>query len=115
MNRTLMTLLVKFVITFAATWISIGLIAGNPIGHVLAVSFAVIIVNYIAGDLLILPAFGNTIASIADGIMGIIVALLTGLFFEGFQAPFFSLFVYGVLLVIGQFFFHAYLIEKTAS
>lgn len=109
MNRTLVNLLVKLAVTFLAAWITIGFMAGNPIGPVFAAALAGTIVIYIVGDLLILPGFGNMIASLADGILGTSVAYLTGMFFEGFRAPIFSLFVYAVLIVIAEFILHAYL------
>lgn len=109
MNRTLITLLVKLAVTFFVAWITIGLMAGNPIGPVFAAALAGTIVNYIVGDLFMLPGFGNVIASLGDGILGALVAYLTGIFFEGFRAPFFSLFVYALLLVAAEFIFHAYL------
>ena len=109
MNRTAVALLIKFAVTFFAAWITLGFLAGNPIGPVFWIALVGTVVNYLVGDLLILPGFGNTIASLGDGIMGAFVAFIMGIFFEGFFATFFGYFLYAVLIVVAEFIFHAFL------
>lgn len=112
MNRTWLTLIVKFAVTFFVAWVTLGFIAGNPIGPIFAAALAGTLINYWVGDLMILPGLGNLIASASDGIIGAFAAYITGLFFPGFAASFFVYFLYALFIVVTEFIFHIYLMKS---
>ena len=65
--------------------------------------------NYLIGDLLILPGAGNVIASIADGGLGALVAYVVSLISPVFMINANSLIIFIVLVAIGEYLFHKYL------
>ncbi len=112
MNQTLKALIIKFLMTFVVAWISLGFIENNTLTWILIFSLIGAIVNYIIGDLFILPTFGNLVASLGDGIMGALVAYLLSTMTENLNVTLNSLVLLGALIAIGEYFFHKYLIKN---
>lgn len=111
MDKTGTSLAIKFVMTFIVTAIAFYFLVRNPWSWILAVSIVVTAVNYLIGDLVILPSYGNIVASIADGVMAGIVAYLISLLFATFDTTTSALLTFGVLIAIGEYFFHQYLVK----
>lgn len=111
MNNTVKALIFKFVMTFVISYISLGLIVRNPINWILSYAIIVTALNYMAGDLLILPSFGNITASIADGLMAALIAYIIGANSNIFDTNSASLVVLFALIVVGEYYFHQYLLE----
>ncbi len=109
MGKSGIALLLKFVITFLFSIVAFIFMEGNLWTWVLALSAIVTIANYQLGDMVILPVFGNIIASIGDGLMAAIIALVMSFFVAPFQITLIAVAVYGVLIAVGEFFFHKYL------
>ena len=107
MNR-IRVLLIKFIMTFIVAIVASPLTA-NPAGWVLLVALIVTVGNYLLGDLYILPAMGNVMASIGDGILGAILAFIVSLATAAFNASFALLFVFALLLAAGEYFLRPYL------
>lgn len=107
--KTFWALLVKFIMTFVFAALTFFYLVTNPIISVFWVALAVTVVNYLVGDLLVLSAFGNSVASIGDGIMGALVAYIAALAVPVFSAPFNALAVFALLIAIGEYIFHQYL------
>lgn len=101
-------LLIKFIMTAFVLGITLGLIGGASFSQVLITSAIVSIVAYIIGDLAILPAAGNWVATIADaGLVWITLRMALGTIAVG--APL----LYSIVgLAIGEYFFHAYMKES---
>ncbi|MDW7649765.1 MAG: DUF2512 family protein [Bacillota bacterium] len=111
--RTFWALAIKFVMTLLAAAIA-GFASGMTSAGVIFLTAAVgTVVNYIMGDLFILPAAGNAVASIADGgvaaVLAYIVAIQSRVFIT--DAFVFAL-VFGLLVAIGEYFFHKYLAKE---
>jgi flagellar biosynthesis component FlhA len=126
MKDKLTALIIKFAFTFAAAWLAFGYVGGNPIGWVLITALAVTILNYFIGDLIVLPAFGNIIASIGDGLLGAITAfvisLLTGSVKPDninnqipnlFRTNLLTLVFFALIIMIAEYFFHKYLTQTS--
>lgn len=62
----LRSLVIKFVMITAMLAVVFGFLYGVSFGDILTISFILTITAYLVGDLLILPRFGNTAATIAD-------------------------------------------------
>jgi hypothetical protein len=109
--HTALALAVKFGMTLAA-----AAIAGYFIGVVnwgLFFMLALIgsVANYIIGDLMVLPAAGNVIASLGDGIMGALVAYIIAARNRAFavnEAVMYAV-IFGIIVAVGEFFFHKWL------
>jgi len=67
-------------------------------------------INYLLGDLVILPASSNTWASIVDGLVAAVLAYAV---MEGMgtvtSRDYWAILIFGVLVVGFEFFFHNYL------
>ncbi|MCL5289468.1 MAG: YndM family protein [Firmicutes bacterium] len=110
MGKTTTALAVKFVMTFAAAWIAVSLIAGNEWTWALWVGILGTIINYVIGDRFFLPNYGNMVASVAGGILGagllfMLDMLSADLSLNATWQPTFFL-----LVAVGEYFFHRYLI-----
>lgn len=111
MNNTAKALVFKFIMTFIVTYVSLGLIIRNPSSWIISYSIIATALNYMIGDLLILPSYGNTLASLADGAMAVIVAYIVDTNSAAFDTNSTSLIVLFALIAVGEYFFHQYLLE----
>lgn len=67
MSNTIKALTVKFLLTFGAAYLTVGLINRNPLGWVLILALLGTFLNYLIGDLFILKRTGNIFAAVMDG------------------------------------------------
>lgn len=109
--KTALALAVKFGATLAAV-----VVAGYFVGVVnwgLFFSIALIgtVVNYIVGDLLVLRAAGNIVASIGDGGMAGLIAFFMAVRNQDFGANQAFLFavIFGIIVAVVEFFFHKWI------
>lgn len=111
MSKTTKAMIVKFLLTLAAAFIAFQMFDNNSFGWVLGVSLLGTILNYLIGDLYILPNLGNLSASIADGGLAAITAWLMGTMVRGNNVGTSSLLIFGLLVAIAEYFFHRYLLN----
>lgn len=110
MGKTTTALAVKFVMTFAAAWIAVSLIAGNEWTWALWVGILGTIINYIIGDRFILPNYGNMVASVADGILGAGLLFMLDMLSADLRLNATAYVTFFLLVAVGEYFFHRYLI-----
>ena len=65
--------------------------------------------NYLFGDLFVLPKWGNLGASIVDGILAIGLAYIVDLAVPAFTTSAAGLLIFGALVAVGEYLFHQYL------
>lgn len=109
MSNTGTALLIKLVLTFVAAAIAFWFFEANAWTWILLVSAIATAANYLVGDLAILPAAGNTVASIMDGVMAAVVAWLVSFFVPEFTISVASLAIFGIVVAVAEYFFHSYL------
>jgi len=109
---TITALLIKFLMTLVFGWLTFGLMDGNLLSWVLFVGVIGTVLNYLAGDLVVLPKFGNIVASVGDGVMGALVAYIISLLIPAFVVSLTSLVIFAILIAAGEFFFHQFLIKS---
>ncbi len=116
MSKTAGALLVKFLMTFIFAGAAFVFMDGNAWGRMFLVSLAGTALNYLAGDLLVLPAYGNLAASFGDGFMAALTAYAVDLLVPAFQVSLAALGIFALLVISGEYFFHRYLLrsEKVA-
>ena len=110
--KTWRALGIKLVLTLAVAAIA-TFFAGIPdVWLIFLVALIVTIVNYIFGDMIVLPATGNIIASISDGGIAGFLAYVTA---NGFPLKNVIVFAvtFGILIMAGEFFFHKYVLQGT--
>ena len=76
---TLRAIVIKFIMITAVLWIVFGLF-GYSFGEVLVSSVLLTGVSYIVGDRIMLPRYGNVVATIADLALVFITLVLRQLF-----------------------------------
>ncbi|GAB3061464.1 YndM family protein [Virgibacillus ainsalahensis] len=111
--RHIKALAIKFLITATVLFSILGIFEAASIPDILWMSLLITGAAYLIGDLLILPRFGITIASIADfGLAAVSVWLLSLFFIEqSFPVLTVALFI-GFFMAISESLFHIYMLEK---
>jgi hypothetical protein len=90
------------------------LMSGLTFGRILWVALVVTGISYILGDLVILPATNNAIATVADIGLSIVTIYMFNFFWNRNDIPFISAVVGGVALGVGEILFHMFL-KSTAD
>lgn len=103
-------MLIKFVATFIAAWISFSLFDNVFLTIVLIIAASGTVLNYFIGDLFILPRFGNTIASIMDGVLAAVTAYIILLVSDYGQRS--SIFIFSIMVAAFEVIFHMYLFKN---
>ena len=111
MSRTTQALLLKFIMTFAAAWVAFGFIDNNTLTSIFIVSLLGTVLNYLLGDLVVLPRLGNIVASLGDGLMGALTAYIYSIIILQFTTSFFSLLLFAGIVAVLEYFFHKYLLS----
>jgi hypothetical protein len=108
--KSWMILLLKYAMTFVAGFLTLSLIDGNSVLEVLVLALAVAALNYGVGDLVVLPAYGNLVAAIGDGLMAAVLVYIISLIWPAITVSFLSLVIFAVLIAIAEYFLHNYLL-----
>jgi hypothetical protein len=109
--KKLRALLIKFVLNFIAAWFVFGFIGNNPLLWILVTSLLVTLINFIIGDLVVLPKKGNLVASLGDGILAGLTAFVLDMLLPNFCTNLITLPFYMLLIMIVEYFFHIYLLS----
>lgn len=72
--KHVIALVVKFILVAVILEIVLNIMTALDFGQILTISLAVTIASYFTGDLIILPVFGNLVASVSD--MGLTLIIL---------------------------------------
>lgn len=112
MSKTTTALIVKFLLTLVSAYIAFTIIDNNSLGWVFGLSIAATALNYLIGDLMILPKYGNFSASVADGGLAALTAYLAGIMTRGNDVGMGSLITFFLLIAVAEYFFHNYLLES---
>lgn len=109
MSKTSTALLLKFLMTFVAAIITFQFIDGNSWLAVFIIALIGTAVNYLVGDLMVVPRWGNITAAIGDGLMAAILAYIIALIWPGVAVSLTSVIIFAVLVAVSEYFFHIYL------
>lgn len=109
LSNTAMSLIIKFVLTFAAAWLAFGMIEGNPLTYIFILALLGTALNYVLGDLFVLPNFGNIVASIGDGAVAAVTALIFSTLVMNFRTNGASLATFFVIVALAEYLFHMFL------
>jgi hypothetical protein len=101
LSRTTGALIVKFIVTLVAS-----AIAFSPWGAswVIIVALMGTVLNYLLGDLMLLPRYGNFTATIGDGLLAMATAYILGLLSRSFNPRFSSLLLFGIVVAVAEYF-----------
>jgi hypothetical protein len=112
--KTVWALAVKFGMTLVAIALAGYLVGIIDWGVFLVVAIVGTVVNYVLGDLFVLPAAGNIVASIGDGGMAAFIAYIITIRNRTFAVDRTIMFavLFGVLVAIGEYFFHKWIASE---
>lgn len=109
--KTATAIIIKFVVILAAAWISFRLYGTAAFWTVVLIAAAATALNYLVGDLLILPRLGNIISALINGVMAgalawviLMIAPVTYYFMT-------SVYIFAAIVAVAEFFFHMYLLS----
>ena len=102
-------LVIKFIMVTAVLWIVLGLY-GFTFGEILTTSVILTVASFLIGDLLILPRFGNTTATIGDFAFAFATIWVLGASFFGYMDGLvYIAFITAVAIAIGEALFHRFM------
>jgi hypothetical protein len=109
-NKHLTSLLVKFIMIGLISVIILPLFAQISSGQAILIAVVLTVVAYLLGDLMVLPRYGNTTATVLDVVLAAVVIGLSDWMINGFVTltPAGWVLFLGVL-AIGEWLFHKYL------
>jgi|GEM_PF-4837072 len=102
-NRTLTAWSLRFAFTFAAGLLTLALFDDTPWPGVLGWSAAASAASSALGRLFH-PGLDGSAAAFADGLVGAVLAWLSGILFAGFRATGATVIALGILLALGRYF-----------
>lgn len=111
MSQTAKALLFKLVMSLVFAWIAFGLIGVNAIEWTLLTGVLAAVLDYLVGDLLILPRVGSLIGAGINGVLAALIPLGVALIVPAFIVTAATVLTFAVLIAVGEYFFHRYLLE----
>lgn len=101
-------LLIKFVMTAIVLEIVLYMLTELMFTSILYIAASVTILAYIIGDLLILPATNNTVATIADVGLALATIYMFNFLWSARTISFANALICAVAIGVGEIFFHKY-------
>ncbi len=110
--KHIIALLIKFVMVTVILSIVLGIMTSLTFGNILYLSVAVTVLSYVIGDLLILSASNNMIATIADFVIAFLAVYLFNDLVNVNMISLWDAIISAALVGTGEWFFHRYLGKK---
>lgn len=106
---------IKGLMTLVVLWLVLG--AGYDMSFwpmILVTTIVLGAISYLAGDLGILPAAGNMMATISDLVVTFLVVWLLGLLMTDISGGTIAVaaIISAVIIAVGEYFFHIYLLKN---
>ena len=109
--KTIIAIIIKFIGVWILSWIAFSVFGTVAFWTVFIIACAVTVLNYVIGDLWILPNWGNVWASIVNGILAGLAAWAI-LYYAPVTYAFNNwIWIFAVIIAVAEFFFHMYLIS----
>lgn len=109
--KTTVALIIKFVGVLVAAWISFMIFGTAAFWWVFTIAVAVTALNFLIGDLLVLPRWGNIWSSILNGIIAGATAWVIMYYVPVTYDYISSVWVFALIIAVAEYFFHMYLIS----
>jgi fucose 4-O-acetylase-like acetyltransferase len=105
-------LLIKFIMLAVVLEIVLLLLTSLTFGSILWIALVLTAVAYIVGDMIILPATNNIVATIADFIIALFLIYLFNFFWNTNRISFLSAVAAAAVIGVGEWFFHKMIDRK---
>ncbi|QQZ11134.1 YndM family protein [Heyndrickxia vini] len=112
--KTLTALAIKFIASFIALFVILGLIYGMSIQSVILITAVIGVISYIIGDKLLLPRTNNVVATSVDfGLSFLIIwSIVSYGNLDNYRTLFWASIVGGLGVALCEYFFHIYLYRR---
>ena len=104
--RHISALIVKYVMTAIILEIVLLLLSSVSFSGILLIALAVTAISYMIGDMLVLSATNNLVATLADIVLAFITIYLFNFIWSRGDIPFMSALIASVAIGFGEWFFH---------
>ena len=101
-------LLIKFVMIALVLEIALNLLTNLTFGDILYIAAVITVLAYIIGDLFILPATNNTVATVADAGLAFVTIYAFNFVWGVRYISFLDALIAAAVLGLGEWFFHKY-------
>jgi hypothetical protein len=112
MLKHVTALLIKFAMIAVVLEIVLGIITNLTFSEILYISATVTILAYIIGDLLVLPASNNTVATVADAGLALFTIYAFNYMWNTREISFADALIAAAVLGVGEWFFHKYVASR---
>ncbi|MDP4089486.1 MAG: DUF2512 family protein [Bacillota bacterium] len=102
------SLVIKYVMTAIILELILGSLTALTFGDILLISLVVTIIAYLIGDLLILPATNNTVATLSDAVLAFITIFAFNYYYGYTIISYGDAIIAAVVLGVGEWLFHKY-------
>lgn len=109
--RSVIAIAIKFVGTLLASWVAFSLVDNMNWVTAVTIAAVVTVINYVLGDVFVLPGLGNFITSAVNGLLGAIMASAVVVFTTTGSVTSTSIVVFTFLIIGFEILFHAYMIR----
>lgn len=107
--KNLTNLILKSILVLAVLFILLPIFGRSTWTQTIITGLVLVALSYLAGDMWILPKFGNVVAVLADLGMGALVVWVMARVLPQFILPSAGVWTIAVVLAAGEWFFHLYL------
>lgn len=101
-------LLIKFIMVTLVLEIILNMLTNLTFTDILYISVSITVLAYIIGDLLILPASNNTVATLADFGLALVTIYMFNYLWDIRYISLYDALVAAAVLGVGEWFFHMY-------
>jgi hypothetical protein len=105
-------LLIKFIMVTLILEIILNMLTEHTIIEILYISVSVTVFTYIIGDLLILLASNNTVATLADFALTLAIIYIFNYLWNTRYISLYDAVVSATVIGVGEWFFHIYVDER---
>jgi hypothetical protein len=105
-------LLIKFIMVTLILEIILNMLTELTLTEILYISVAVTVFTYIIGDLLILPASNNIVATLADFALALATIYMFNYLWNTRYISLYDALVSATVIGVGEWFFHIYVNEQ---
>lgn len=107
-------ILIKALMILPVLWIVLTVFNDVSFWDSTILGIILLIISYLAGDMMILPKMGNGSATIGDLLLGVVV-LWGGLNLLGYTEALGEAFLAAAIICVGEYFLHAYILRTQFS
>ncbi|HEY3315439.1 MAG TPA: DUF2512 family protein [Bacillota bacterium] len=107
--RHVTALIIKFLMLGLVALIALPLLAKVTAMQAIGLAVALTVIAYILDDLLILPAFGNGVATVADVVLAFLTLWAANFVVRTLAIGFWAAAITAVIIGVGEYFFHTWL------